>query len=301
MASLPSVPAVARAQHGAFTRAQAHAAGWTNRQLAGAVQRGLLVQRHPGVFVLAGSRRRVCDDAAAYLTAGPGAVLAGWSAARLHSLAWPQRPGGPPCVAVPPDRHLHLAGVVVVRSRLTETDTLVRGGLRVTTRPRTVVDCLRLAPRVLREPMLDTALVRGWLTLDELAAQVRALTGQHGVVALRGLLSGALPRTWSPAERLGRQVLQRTGLEGWRWNLPVGLPDGSVAVVDAALPQLRLAVEIDGRAHHVDPAAFQRDRRRQNGLVALGWLVLRFTWDDLVRRPDEVVASVLAAVALRAA
>jgi len=301
VAPLPSVPAVARAQHGAFTRRQAQEAGWTSRQLARAVQRGLLVQRHPGVFVLAGSRRRACDDVAAYLAAGPGGVLAGWSAARLHGLAWPQRPAGPPCVAVPPDRHLHLTHVVLMRSRLGEADTLVRGGLRSTTRPRTVTDCLRLAPRVLREPMLDTALVRGWLTLDELAAQVRALNGQHGVVALRALLTGALPRTWSPAERLGRQVLARTGLQGWQWNLPVALLDGSVAVVDAALPHLRLAVEIDGRAHHVDPAAFQRDRHRQNGLVALGWIVLRFTWDDLVQRPDEVVASVLAAVALRAA
>lgn len=34
---------------------------------------------------------------------------------------------------------------------------------------------------------------------------------------------------------------------------------------------------------------FVNDRRRQNALVNLHWTVLRFTWHDLVDRPDGVV------------
>jgi very-short-patch-repair endonuclease len=51
-------------------------------------------------------------------------------------------------------------------------------------------------------------------------------------------------------------------------------------------------IEVDGRAHHTTPDRFERDRERQNALVAAGWTVLRFTWRDLTTRPSAVVATV---------
>jgi very-short-patch-repair endonuclease len=64
--------------------------------------------------------------------------------------------------------------------------------------------------------------------------------------------------------------------------------------VDVAFGQVRLAIEVDGWAFHTTPARFQRDRQRQNRLVAAGWTVLRFTWHDLTDRPDYVLATVRA-------
>jgi very-short-patch-repair endonuclease len=66
-----------------------------------------------------------------------------------------------------------------------------------------------------------------------------------------------------------------------------------VARPDAAYPPLKLAIEIDGFAHHSSPDAFQSDRTRQNRLVALGWTVLRFTWTDIVKHPEQVAAVIL--------
>ena len=66
-----------------------------------------------------------------------------------------------------------------------------------------------------------------------------------------------------------------------------------VAVLDIAFPLVLLAIEIDGWAWHSDPERFQDDRRRQNALVAAGWTVLRFTWADLIERPEQVVATVV--------
>ena len=60
-----------------------------------------------------------------------------------------------------------------------------------------------------------------------------------------------------------------------------------IARVDAALAELRLAIEVDGFEHHSSPDAFQRDRTRQNRLVALGWTVLRFTWDGRREAPGD--------------
>ncbi len=293
---------MARHQAGAFTREQAHAQGWSNKRLAGGVRRGRLRRPSRNVFVVVGTQGPTTDDWVALLAAGPSGVLAGWSAARLLDIEWRERRHGPVCVALPRSEHRRLDGVVVLRQAIPDDDVVQGTGLmRRTSRARTVVDCLRLSPRVHREGMLDTALLRGWLTVDELAHQVRALCGQRGVPDLVRLLAGVSGGARSRAERVAQQVLARSGLAGWEWNMPVPLPDGSTAVIDAALPHLKVAVEIDGRAHHIDTDRFQHDRTRQNGLVALGWIVLRFTWWDITRRPGYVVDAVRRAAATRAA
>ena len=58
------------------------------------------------------------------------------------------------------------------------------------------------------------------------------------------------------------------------------------------MPAARVAVEVDGWAWHSDVERFREDRRRQNALVLAGWTVLRFTWDDLMRRPETVVGQI---------
>jgi very-short-patch-repair endonuclease len=69
-----------------------------------------------------------------------------------------------------------------------------------------------------------------------------------------------------------------------------------VGVLDFAFVAQRIAIEIDGRAWHSTGERFQSDRSRQNRLVLMGWTVLRFTWDDLVRRPDAVIEQVPSAL-----
>ena len=54
------------------------------------------------------------------------------------------------------------------------------------------------------------------------------------------------------------------------------------------------AVEIDGWAHHTNVDVFRGDRHRQNLLVNHGWRVLRFTYHDLVDRPDQVLTEIRA-------
>lgn len=257
------------------------------------------MRRHPDVFVLQGHRGEASEDWALFLAA-PAGVLSAWSAARQHGMVWRERRQAPACVRVDTDQHLKVDGVVVLRWALRDVD-VVDGPMPVTTRARTVVDCLRLVPRVLRERMLDTALLQEWLSIDELDELVSSMHGQRRVAELRALLDGVSSGARSRAERVSQQVLRRTGLPGWQWNYPVALLDGTTAVLDAALADFKIAVEIDGRAFHVDAKAFQHDRTRQNGLVALGWIVLRFTWWDLTHRPDYVVDAVLRAVSARAA
>ena len=62
--------------------------------------------------------------------------------------------------------------------------------------------------------------------------------------------------------------------------------------LDLAFVRQRLAVEVDGYWSHSDRAAWQDDRNRDNALMGRGWRTLRFTWDDLVGRPDGVLAAI---------
>ena len=68
--------------------------------------------------------------------------------------------------------------------------------------------------------------------------------------------------------------------------------NGSVARVDFAYPDVKLAIELDGAAYHSSLNARHRDRTRENRIVALGWRVLRFTWNDVCEHPDDVLRCV---------
>lgn len=72
-----------------------------------------------------------------------------------------------------------------------------------------------------------------------------------------------------------------------------------LARVDLADEYRRLALEADSHEFHAGRAAFARDCRRYNQLVAHGWLVLRFSWEDVLLQPGEVAETLLAAVAGR--
>ncbi len=72
-----------------------------------------------------------------------------------------------------------------------------------------------------------------------------------------------------------------------------------IGVGDVVFEAHRVVIEIDGRAYHVTADRFERDRERQNRLVAAGWTVLRFTWRDLTERPRYVIDTVRAILATR--
>lgn len=82
-------------------------------------------------------------------------------------------------------------------------------------------------------------------------------------------------------------------------GLPEPLVNASLGgfELDFCWPQQRLVVEVDGHAFHLSRAAVERDRHRDATLVAGGWNVLRFTWTQVTRRPDEVIAAVVAGLA----
>jgi very-short-patch-repair endonuclease len=284
------IDSVLRRQAGTISREQALAAGLSGRQVDRRLATGRWLLVHPRVYLTADRVRT--DEArvwAASLWAGAAGTVSGLAAAWWHGLV----ARCPPIVeiTVPVHRRPRAGpGLRVRRRELAASDRVGVRGLWLTDLPLTVLEAA-VALGADGPTLLDRALQRrvGFAALHR--AHCRNL-GRHGATAAGGLLTAAADRAASAAERRLIAVLRAAGLTGWRPNHRFGGHELDLAFIDH-----RVAVEVDGWAWHHDARTFGLDRRRQNSLVLAGWTVLRFTWQDLTVRPDEVVAEIRVALA----
>lgn len=91
-----------------------------------------------------------------------------------------------------------------------------------------------------------------------------------------------------------------------RANIPLAFyaqyqagPDAQTYTLDGAFPQVKIGVEADSKTFHSNPENIARDRRRDMELASGGWLILRFTEQELERFPDQVVKVIYDAVRAR--
>jgi very-short-patch-repair endonuclease len=96
------------------------------------------------------------------------------------------------------------------------------------------------------------------------------------------------------------RLLMNGGLEPpTRQHEVVDESGGFVGRIDLAYPGEKLAIEADGYDSHSQREDWQRDRTRQNALIAAGWIVYRITWADAARHPRRVVDDVARLLAAR--
>ncbi len=120
---------------------------------------------------------------------------------------------------------------------------------------------------------IDSALQSGATTLARIA--------QHLSSRARPLLLLCDSRAESGVETVFRLRAQRSGFE-FRVQQP--LPGGRVDFVIGE----RLLIEVDGSEHHSGHHEFVRDRERDALHKALGYSVIRFTYDQVINRWHEV-------------
>jgi hypothetical protein len=279
-------------QHGLITFAQLVAAGIATSTIVDWTASGRLVQVQPRVYRVSGApitwEQQVL---AAVLAAGPGAAASHRTAAAL----WGLLTGRVIEIVVPRGRTPDLRGVVVHQTR----DPIVvstRRGIPVTTPMRTLVDLGAVVPASVVEVALDAAEVARLLTVAgvewELAAVARP--GRRGTGAIRQVLDRRALLDEPPDGMLEprfARLCKHAGLPTPVFQHPVGRYR-----IDFAYPDLLLAIEVDGYGPHASRKAFQSDRERQNTLVVRGWTVLRFTWADVVKRPEHVAKVVADAI-----
>jgi very-short-patch-repair endonuclease len=161
---------------------------------------------------------------------------------------------------------------------------------------RTVVDCARTCPIPQGLAIADTAVRTGLVTALELRRAVAPLRGA-GVVKARRVAGWVDARAASPLESALRGLLLDNGFTQFEPQLAVVHDGRRVATVDLGDPATGLLLEADSFLWHGQRAALERDARRYDELVSRGFLVLRFTWEQILSDRAWVLAMVRRALA----
>ncbi|HET8682932.1 MAG TPA: hypothetical protein VFM54_13840 [Micromonosporaceae bacterium] len=238
----------------------------------------------------------------AVLAAGPGALLAGLTAAVEGGLRRfrpdPLRVLVPPGHAYPNLRHrlpADMPAVRVHRAHLPDAHVQPARPSR-TTMPRSLVDAA------------------AWARTDDEARQVVAAGCQQRLVLPDEILAAAASMPRLKRRRLvietardaagGAEALSE--IDFLRLCRRFGLPrpdlqerrrdtTGRIRFLDAYWRAWRLHAEVDG-AHHMDVGNWEADMRRQNEVWLAGDRLLRFPAIQVRRRPAEVAAQLRAAL-----
>ncbi len=290
-----AIAQLAGRQRGVVHRAQLLLAGFTRAAIEHRLATGRLIRLHGSVYAVGHTALPPFGrEFAALLAVGPDAVLSHRSAAAIWRLLepWLHEPVDVTVVGRNPGRS---KGIRIHRSlSLSPGDLRQRQGMRVTSPLRTLMDLAATASDHDLERAVAEAQVARLVTVDELAAGVRAASGRRGAGRLRRLLDdGDAAPTRSVAEREMRALVRRAGLPAPESNSVVAGHE-----VDLLWRAARLVVEVDGYAAHHTRKAFEKDRMRDAELLLAGHRVLRLTWRQLNTQPEAVVARLAAALAL---
>jgi very-short-patch-repair endonuclease len=264
-------PVVAlRARLGASWWSWLMRAGVSDGNLRGAVRRGLVTNLGGGVYALPDAP---ADVVAAATVRGR---LTCCSAAKRHGFDLLR---DPECahVLVPRNRPAESPLAVVHRGSAAGTGPVVPAFAALLT-------VLRCLPALEAVVVVDSAVRQRAARVAGLRSRLR---GPGSVEARRvlGLVDG---RSGSLIETVLRLALRQAGL-----TVDCQVVIDGVGRVDLVIDGW-LVVEVDGFAYHSQRSRYRLDRARANALAMRGYVLLRFTYEDVMHRLPETVATVLA-------
>lgn len=265
------------ARRGGFASRAALIQATSRRAVDEALRSGTIVRVGHGRYALPS-----IDDAVAR-AAGMNGVLCLTSAAQHHGWEVKVAPAEPH-VLVPRNRRVspdQRKGVVLHRGTLGPDD--VSDGI-ATSRELTLLQCMRRLPHADALSVVDSALRHGEeTTLRRITATVQG-AGRQKVLTLarQGRAEAA-----NPFESSTRSIA--LAVPGLRVEPQVVISSDRVwARPDLVDVERRIVIECDSFEWHGDRKAFRRDCRRYSLLVADGWWVVRFTWEDVMFEPEWV-------------
>jgi hypothetical protein len=285
---------------GMVARPQALAAGVTRREFDGLVDRGQLRPFLPGIFTIAGAPMTLRQKLL-------GACL--WalghashrSAAHLLEL-----PGGSgDLIEVSTSRPVTHQGIIVHRrAPLPHCDRTEVDGVPITAPHRTILDLGAVSSEATVEAAVDEARRRGLITFAQLRWHLAAAgkRGVRGTAKLRRILDARgedKGRRESVLETLAGRLFRNSPLPMPMLQFPIFRAREFLGRCDFAYPDLKISIEVLGWKWHYGKRQWELDLRRRTYLVAEGWIVLEFTWDDVVKRPQYVIETIRDAIKQR--
>ena len=278
-----------------FTRAQARAAGIGDRELRGSGYRQLL----HGVYVSSRAPDEPLSRArAALLVHPPGAVATHVSAARIRRVPVPADPLEHVTVSRPEDRRQR-HGLRCHVASLAQADITVVEGVRISAPHRMFLELASALGLVDLVVVGDFLVKRKLLTCESLVHYCATTTERYAARARRAA-AYVRDRVDSPMETRLRMLLVLAGLPEPQVNLELHDDHGVLVMrLDLSYPQVRLAVEYDGRQHLDDVRQWERDLERRDDLEGGSWRLLVVTSKGIYREPARTVERVWKALADR--
>ena len=262
-----------------------------------AIDAGVLVAVHPGVARLVGTQvTREHRIAAAVVAAGAGAMASHRSAAHLWGVP---RPDDDPVDVILSrrSREAGLEDVLVHRPRdRKDLSPVRRSGIPTSNVLRMLCDL-----GAVDEPSVAAAV--GHVVTTGLASpaalrsavEVHARRGRHGVPAFRAALDDWVldgKPVDSVLEPAMRRLLDDHALPPAQFHAVLRGYEVDFWITDSPI-----VLECDGwDSHGRDRVQFERDRVRDAELAAAGYVTVRFTYGQLMRRPVQVAGRIRAIV-----
>jgi very-short-patch-repair endonuclease len=278
--------------HGLVTFDHACSSGWSKSAWYRAFDTGGLIEMAPKVARLPGrpltAQNRIL---APILSLGDGVVASHRSAALL----WGFDVGSQAIdlTVIGRSTRLSIADVVLHHPRdLVDLKASMRQHIPSTNPLRVLVDLGAVAPEHVADAVAHFAIeglvapAAAWAVVER-----HSIHGRHGVVALRNALED-----WRLGEKPPDSVLEvhmRALID--RFNLPdVDFhPCVEGFEVDFRIAGTRLLIECDGwKWHGASRDRVEHDYERDALLGRRGWVVRRFSWQQIRRRPAWVAATI---------
>lgn len=275
---------MATAQYGVVSTRQLAGIGYTRSSASKAHGVGRLRRVHRGVYAVGHERLAWEGRCLAAVLASMPSVASHITAAWIWGLLR-NRPGTIHLTA--PTKRRSKSRMVVHSADLAKIDVTERGGIPVTSLPRTLLDLAATLPAERLGQALRRAEEQGIFDLRPVDALLRRSPGHRGTPKLRAALD-----IYRDEPEFTRSGLERGFLHLVKAaELP--LPSMNFVVdgfeLDAYWERERFAVELDVYETHGTHDAFERDRLRQDDLLLIGVEMIRVTGPRLRREPIATI------------
>lgn len=278
-----------------FRRTEALGAGLTQRQVEWRLASGTWTALRRSVYVESALLRALDEAgrrllfAAAAAMCNRGTVVSRTSAADVHAVPLLATPGVISLTShrdAPTDARRR-TGLVVHHEPVTPDASVAipATGAVATSAARTLLDLARTLPFAGAVVAVDALLHRGVVTREEILGAVELWPALSRLAQGRAVIAFADPKSESPLESISRAGMRDHGLPAPETQVDLFDAAGFVARVDFLFRAQRTVGLADGVLKYVtgeiepDPTALLRqEKRQQERIEALGFVVVRWGW-----------------------
>lgn len=297
----------ARARHGIFRRSDLADLGVDPTCIRAFLRRGWWTKLHHGIYIDAHilastddplARTRILASAAIAALPGP-AYAFGPTSALLHSLVVDRNLSTPISLV----RSLHsdqrslrrrvstpsaFGDISVHRHAVPPERLTVVDGIPTVDRAIAAITTAARSDPMWAVATLDSLVWRDPAELALLPQLIEEWRGLKGIGTVREAAALTREGAQSALESISRFRLMAEGLPEPLLQVAFHDEDGLIGYADLVWRELKVIGEADGLGKYQTREDLIAEKRREDRLRALGWIVVRWTWDEIFRDPRAV-------------